>query len=136
MCVCIIVYTHNNIVCISNSLFFYWRGRFDFICLLQLILLFGASYLVHTVKRLPAMWETHVQSLGQEDSLEKEMATHSSPLAWKISWMEEPGRLQSMGSQRVVQDWLTSLSFFPSFSFINIYLGYCSLLSIMYKASV
>ena len=48
-----------------------------------------------------AMWETWVQSLGQEDPLEKEMATHSSTLAWKIPWMEEPGRLQSMGSQRV-----------------------------------
>ena len=49
------------------------------------------------VKHLPTMWETQVQSLGQEDLLEKEMATHSSILAWKISWMEEPGRLQSMG---------------------------------------
>ena len=45
--------------------------------------------------------ETHVQFLGEEDPLEKEMATHSSTLAWKIPWMEEPGRLQSMGSQRV-----------------------------------
>ena len=53
-----------------------------------------------TVKRRPAMWETQVRSLGQEDPLEKEMATHSSILAWKIPWME-PGRLQSMGSQRV-----------------------------------
>ena len=47
------------------------------------------------------MWETWVQSLGWEDSLEKEMATHSSTLAWKILWMEKPGRLQSMGSKRV-----------------------------------
>ena len=47
------------------------------------------------------MWETRVQSLGQENPLEKEMATHSSTLAWEIPWMEEPGRLQSMGSQRV-----------------------------------
>ena len=54
-----------------------------------------------TVKHLPAMWETWVQSLGQEDSLEKEMATHSSTLAWKIPWMEDPGRLQFMGLQRV-----------------------------------
>ena len=53
------------------------------------------------VKRLPAVQETQVQSLGREDPLEKEMATHSSTLAWKIPWMEEPGRLQSMGSQRV-----------------------------------
>ena len=53
------------------------------------------------VKSLPAMWETGVQSLGQEDPLEKKMATHSSMLAWEIPWTEEPGRLQSMGSQRV-----------------------------------
>ena len=53
------------------------------------------------VKRLPTMQETRVQSLGQEDPLEKEMATHSSILAWKIPWTEEPGRLQSMGSERV-----------------------------------
>ena len=55
------------------------------------------------VKHLPAMWDTWVQSLGWED-LEKEMATHSSILAWKIPWMEEPGRLQSMGPQRVGHD--------------------------------
>ena len=53
------------------------------------------------VKRLPTMQETWAQSLGQEDLLEKEMATHSSILAWKIPWMEEPGRLQFMGSQGV-----------------------------------
>ena len=52
-------------------------------------------------KVLPAMWETQVQSLGWEDLLEKEMATHSSILAWKNPWTEKPGRLQSMGSQRV-----------------------------------
>ena len=56
------------------------------------------------VKCLPTMWETRVQSLGGEDLLEKEMATHSSILAWKIPWMEETGRLQSMGSQRVGHD--------------------------------
>ena len=56
------------------------------------------------VKRLPIMWETQVRSLGREDPLEKEMATHSSTLAWKIPWTEEPGRLQSMGSPRVEQD--------------------------------
>ena len=55
-------------------------------------------------ERLPAMWETWVRSLGLEDSLEKEMATHSSTLAWKIPWTEEPCRLQSMGSQRVGHD--------------------------------
>ena len=56
------------------------------------------------LKRLPAMRETWVQSLGQEDALEKEMATHSSILAWRIPWMEEPGGLQSTGSQRVGHD--------------------------------
>ena len=59
--------------------------------------------MAQTVKHLPTMRETRVQSLGQED-LEKEMATHSSILAWKIPWMEERGRLQSVGSQRVRHD--------------------------------
>ena len=57
--------------------------------------------MAQTVKRLPTRGETQVQSLGQKDLLEKEMAPHSSILAWKIPWTEEPGRLQSMGSQRV-----------------------------------
>ena len=56
------------------------------------------------VKRLPTMWETQVQSLGREDLLEKEMATHSSILAWRIPWTEEPGGLQYKGSQRVGHD--------------------------------
>ena len=62
------------------------------------------SLVAKTVKRLPAVWETWVQSLGWEDPLEKEMTTHSSPVAWKIPWTEEPGRLQSMGLQRVGHD--------------------------------
>ena len=65
--------------------------------------------MAQTVKHLPTMQETWVQSLGQEDLLEEEMATHSSILAWKIPWMEEPGRLQSVGSQRVQHDRATSL---------------------------
>ena len=56
------------------------------------------------LKRLPAVQVTWVRSLSQEDPLEKEMATHSSMLAWRIPWREEPGRLQSMGSQRVRHD--------------------------------
>ena len=56
------------------------------------------------LKHLPAMWETWIRSLGQEDPLEKEMSTHSSILAWRIPWAEEPGGLQSMGSQRVGHD--------------------------------
>ena len=62
------------------------------------------------VKSLPAVQETQVQSLDQEDPLEKEMATHSSILVWKIPQMEEPGQLQSMVSQGVGYDWATSLS--------------------------
>ena len=68
------------------------------------MLIWGASLVAQTVKHLPAMWETWVQSLGWEDPLEKEMATHSSTLAWKIPRTEESGRLQSMGSQRVGHD--------------------------------
>ena len=62
------------------------------------------SLVAQTVKHLPTMRETYVQSLDWEDPLEKEMSTHSSILTWKIPWMEEPGRLQSMGSQRVGHD--------------------------------
>ena len=61
------------------------------------------------VKHLSTMWETCVRSLGQEDPLEKEMAIHSITIAWEIPWTEEPGRLQSMGLQRVGHDWATSL---------------------------
>ena len=66
--------------------------------------------MAQTVKRLSTMRETWVRSLGWEDPLEKEMAIHSSTIAWKIPWTEEPGRLQSMGSQRVGHNWATSLS--------------------------
>ena len=64
----------------------------------------AVTVVAQTVEHLPTIWETRVQSLGQEDLLEKEMATHSSILAWKIPWTEEPGRLQSMGPQRVRHD--------------------------------
>ena len=66
------------------------------------------SLVAQMVKHLPAMRETRVRSPGREDPLEKEMATHSSTLAWKIPWMEEHGRLQFMGLQRVGHDWATS----------------------------
>ena len=78
---------------------FCWRDCGDF-----------PSLVAQMVKHLPTMQETWVQSLGWEDPLEKGMATYSSILAWKIPWMEEPGRLQSMGSQRVRHDWVTSLT--------------------------
>ena len=68
-----------------------------------------ASLVAQTVKRLSAMQETWVRSLGWEDPLEKEMAAHSSILAWKIPWTVEPDRLPSMGLQRVGHDWVTSL---------------------------
>ena len=68
----------------------------------------GASLVAQRLKRLPPMQETQVQSLGQGDPLERETVTHSSILAWRIPWMEKPGRLQSTGSQRVGHDWVTS----------------------------
>ena len=68
-----------------------------------------ASLVAQTVRYLPAMQETWVLSLDQEDPLENEMVTQSSTLTWKILWVEEPSRLQSMGSQRVGHNWATSL---------------------------
>ena len=66
---------------------------------MELLLCIGASLVAQTVKNLPPMQETWVQSLSQEDPLEKEMATHSSIVAWRIPWTEKPGGLQPMGSQ-------------------------------------
>ena len=79
--------------------------------------------MAQTVKRLPTMRETWVQSLGQDDLLEKEMATYSSILAWKIPWTEEPGRLQSTGLQRVRNDWVTSLSLQYLFLCLKLFIG-------------
>ena len=79
------------------------------------------------VKHLPTMWETRVQSLGREDPLGKEMATPSSILAWKIPWTEDPGRLQSMGSQRLRHDWVSSLHFTSPDS-VSVYMKLTSLL--------
>ena len=67
-----------------------------------------AFLVAETVWNLPAMWETQVRSLGQDDPLEKEMATHSSILAWIILWTKEPGELQSMGLQRAGHNWATN----------------------------
>ena len=79
---------------------------------MQYTILLKRTYLVaQTVKHLPTVQEIRVQSLGKEDPLEKEMATHSRTVAWKIPWTEEPGRLQSIGSQRVGHEWVTSLSY-------------------------
>ena len=74
------------------------QGTDSVVCLVNI------QYNFISIKRLPTMRETQVQSLGWEDPLEKEMATHSSTLAWEIPWSEVRGRLQSMGSQRVGQD--------------------------------
>ena len=98
-------------ICSSVSWFIVF-GNLNRVCIL--LLCKRASLVARMVKRLPAMWETWVWSLGQEYLLEKEMATHFSTLAWKIPWMEEPGRLQPMGLQRVGHDWATS----PSFSIV------------------
>ena len=73
-------------------------------CLSTFSFLPRASLVMQMIKNLPAMWETRVQSLGHEYPLEKWMATHSSILPWRIPWTEEPGRLQSMGLQRVRWD--------------------------------
>ena len=83
---------------------FFFFNDFRLLFIKVLILMVGASLVAQSVKNLPAVQESRVQSLGWEDPLEKEMATHSSIFARKISWTEEPGELQSMGSQRVGHD--------------------------------
>ena len=75
------------------------------------VIIYWTSLVAQTVKRLSIMRETWVWSLGREDPLEKEMTTHSSTLAWKMPWTEEPGRLQSMGLWRVRHTWVTWLHF-------------------------
>ena len=97
---------------LSRSLEQHILTRIPFLSFMCDRLSLGAALVAQMVKHLPAMWGTQVQSLGQEDPLEKEMATHSSTLAWKIPWTEEPCRLQFMGLQRVGHDWVTSLHFF------------------------
>ena len=86
-------------------------------------LYWGRVLVAHTVKNLPAMQENQVQSLGWEDPLEKGMATHPRILAWRIPWTEEPGDLQSMGSQRVGHNWMTNiftLSLFHMYDIISV----------------
>ena len=77
-------------------------------CIYTCICIYRASLVVQTIKNLPAMQETQVRFLGQEDPLGKGIATHSSILAWEISWTEEPSELQSVALQRVRHDWMTS----------------------------
>ena len=76
-----------------------------------------ASLVAQLVKNLPAMQETQIRSLGREDPLEKEMATHSSIVAWRIPWTEEPGGLKSRRSQRIRNDWVTNFTFHISLFF-------------------
>ena len=85
--------------------------------------IWGASLVAQTLKNLPVMREIQVQSLGQEDPLKTETATHPSILAWKIPWTEEPGRLQSTGLQRVRNDWVTSLSLQYLFLCLKLFIG-------------
>ena len=99
----------------NSNMTMYIKVHWKFTDNIDLISKFSKEYwtslVAQLVKRLPTMRETQVQSLGREDLLEKELVTHSSILAWKIPWMEKPGRLQFMGSQRVRHNWVTSLSF-------------------------
>ena len=90
-----IIHTHVSILLVLGI----FKSGFSCICIQH-----RASLVAQTVKRLPATWETRVRFLGWEDPQEKEMAVHSSTLARKIPWMEEPDRLQSMGLQRVGHD--------------------------------
>ena len=85
-----------------------WTEMQDQLHLMWLLIKEWASLVAQLLKNLPAVQETWVLSLGWEDPLEKKMATHSSILAWKISWTEEPDGLQSMGSQRVGRDWASN----------------------------
>ena len=112
-------------------MFLFYKHNSHFLKNIRCISSFGFR-----LKRLPPMRETWVWSLGQEDPLEKEMVTHSSNLAWRISWTGKPGRLQSMGSQRVGHDWATSLFFisflslhFLYFLFSPLYLCFVSVYS-------
>ena len=84
---------------------------------INVTLTYLTSLVGQTVKHLSTLWETQVWSLGWENPLEKEMAIHSSTIAWKIPWTEEPGRLQSLGLQRVGHDWATLL-YFDIFTFL------------------
>ena len=126
------VYDYSSLILIAGSISVYEYST----VYLNFILLWGFGQFILIIiqiallKRLPAMQETWVRSLGWEDPLEKEMATHSSILAWRIPWMEEPGGLQSTGLQRVGHDWATSLHFMNILYFW--YTEICRFLEIMY----
>ena len=106
-------------------------------CILFLSKCLVTSLVAQTVKSLPAMQEAWVPSLGWEDPLEEEMVTHSSILAWRIPWTEEPHGLQSMGSWRVRQDWKTNMLSFvlPISAFISSVNNFASLCSIFFMST-
>ena len=116
VCVCVCV-----CVCIYTDIYIY----------------ITASLVAQRVKSLPAVQETWIRSLGREDNLEKEKATHSSTLAWKIPWTEKPGSLQSIGLQRVRQGWVTSLSLsILRFASQNWFLNVSNMLENTYKTLI
>ena len=94
--------------------FYCFEFWFYFLSIFVALRWHGASPVAQMIKNKPAMQETRVWSLGQEDPLEKGMAIHTSILAWKIPWTEEPGRLWSTGLQRVREDWVTNLRLYNS----------------------
>ena len=101
--------THQSFIYIYIYIYFFFA-----ILILNLAILcylHRASLVAQTAKNLPAIQKAHVQSLGWEDSLEKEMAIHLTILAWRIPWTEESGGLQSMGSQRIQHEWVILTSF-------------------------
>ena len=95
-------------ILLFSSISLHWSLRKAFLSLLAILLKSAFTWVYLSFS--PLLFATRVWSLGWEDPLEKKMATHSSTLAWKIPWTEKPGQLLSMGSQRVGQDWATSLS--------------------------
>ena len=126
MCVCVLcivqAHTHTHTHTHTYVLHLLYPVLFQWILILRLLLCLGyckqcchkhwSAYIfelwAELVTNLPAIWETWIQSLGREDALGMGMATHSSILAWRIPWTEEPGGLQSMESQRVKHDWVTN----------------------------
>ena len=114
-------------ICPKVSRFLCWSPKFPHMVYTLYIIPF---LMVQRVKNLPAMQETPVQSPGREDPLEKEMATRFSILAWRIPWTEEPGGLQSVGSQRVSPDWVTN-TFTFTFEYLGVWIGWAIVFMIM-----
>ena len=108
---CFVIWWFSLVVYLHSFLFIFCVFAIGFCFVFTMRLTYNnlqVSHVAQLVKNLPAVQETWVRSLGWEDPLEKEMETHSSILVWKISWTEEPGGLQSMGSKRVGHNWATN----------------------------